>query len=174
MGETNRFKVGKIVNTHGVRGELKVITITDFPAQRFAKNSVLYVDTKPEQKLTVTGARPQKGTLLVTFAEITDMTAAEALKGCTLSTADESRDALADGEYFYRDLIGLTVIDQAGETLGQVSEILSPGANDVWVIPRPGKTDILLPFIQSVVLTIDLATKTAHVDVPAGLIDDAD
>ena len=66
------------------------------------------------------------------------------------------------------------MIDQHDQKLGVVSEILSPGANDVWVIPRPGKSDVLLPFIKSVVLSIDVASKIAHVDVPEGLIDDED
>ena len=58
--------------------------------------------------------------------------------------------------------------------LGKVNEILSPGPNDVWVIPRSGKSDILLPFLKSVVQSIDLDQKVAHVIVPEGLIDDAD
>lgn len=169
-----RYLVGKIVNTHGIRGEVKVVPVTDFPEQRFAKGSKLVIEAKTPLPVTVVNARLQKQMYLLTFAGFDDINAIEKYKGCELTVDEADQAELAPGEYYYHDLVGLTVIDQAGQTLGQVSEILSPGANDVWVIPRPGKSDILLPFLKSVVLDIDLAQKVAHVEVPEGLIDDAD
>ncbi|WP_225047493.1 ribosome maturation factor RimM [Lacticaseibacillus kribbianus] len=170
----NLYHVGKIVNTHGIRGELKVVPITDFPAKRFAKGSKLVVEGKTNVEVQVTASREQKGMYLLTLAGYDDINQVLPFKGQMLSVADTEQGELDDGEYYYHDIIGLTVIDQTGATLGQVSEILSPGPNDVWVIPRPGKADVLLPFLNSVVLRIDLAAHTAWVDVPEGLIDDAD
>ena len=69
----------------------------------------------------------------------------------------------------------MQIIDHnSNEVIGEVTEILSPGANDVWVVKRPGKKDVLLPFIKSVVLTVDVAHHQATVDIPDGLIDDED
>ncbi|WP_125704378.1 ribosome maturation factor RimM [Lacticaseibacillus daqingensis] len=171
---SNLYHVGKIVNTHGIKGELKVVPITDFPAERFAKGSPLVVEGTPNTPVTIASARPQKGLYLLTFKGYADINAVLPFKGQMLSVREEDQQALAEDEYYYHDIIGLTIIDQDDQVLGQVSEILTPGPNDVWVIPRVGKADILLPFLNSVVQSIDLATKTARVDVPEGLIDDAD
>ncbi|WP_203623753.1 MULTISPECIES: ribosome maturation factor RimM [unclassified Lacticaseibacillus] len=168
------YTVGKIVNTHGIKGELKVMPVTDFPEQRFAPGSQLVIEAKTPLTVTVAGARKQKAMYLLKLKEFDDINDVERFKGLALGVADADVQDLSEGEYYYHDIIGLTVIDQTGATLGQVSEILSPGANDVWVIPRPGKPDVLLPFLKSVVLRIDLDAKVAHVDVPEGLIDDAD
>ncbi|MFD1440163.1 ribosome maturation factor RimM [Lacticaseibacillus hegangensis] len=168
------YTVGKIVNTHGIKGELKVMPVTDFPEQRFAPGSQLVIEGKTPLTVTVAGARKQKAMYLLKLKEFDDINDVERFKGLALGVADADVQDLSEGEYYYHDIIGLTVIDQTGASLGQVSEILSPGANDVWVIPRPGKPDVLLPFLKSVVLRIDLDAKVAHVDVPEGLIDDAD
>lgn len=168
------YTVGKIVNTHGIRGELKVLPVTDFPEQRFAAGSQLVIEGKQQTPVTVQAARKQKNLYLLKLKEYDNINDVERFKGLDLGVAEADVQALEAGEYYYHDIIGLTVIDQTGATLGQVSEILSPGANDVWVIPRPGKPDVLLPFLKSVVQSIDLAAKVAHVEVPEGLIDDAD
>ncbi|MCX2455951.1 ribosome maturation factor RimM [Lacticaseibacillus nasuensis] len=171
----DRYKVGTIVNTHGVRGEVRVIATTDFPAERFAKGSQLIVETTPPTPVTVASARKHKQFTLLTFTEFADMDAVLPFKGHDLSVPAAAVKPLTEPDtYYYRDIIGLTVIDDTGATLGKVSEILTPGPNDVWVIPRPGKPDILLPFLKSVVTAIDLDAKVAHVVVPEGLIDDAD
>ncbi|WP_179395560.1 ribosome maturation factor RimM [Lacticaseibacillus absianus] len=171
---SNLYHVGKIVNTHGIKGELKIVPITDFPEQRFAKGSKLVIEAAPNVDVEVAHVRQQKGLYLLSLKGYDDINLVLPFKGHLLSVRETDLQALDDGEYYYHDIIGLTVIDQTGATLGQVTEILAPGPNDVWVIPRPGQPDILLPFLNSVVQRIDLATKTAYVDVPAGLIDDAD
>ena len=168
------YTVGKIVNTHGIKGELKIMPVTDFPEQRFAPGSELVIEGQTPLTVTVQGARKQKNMYLLKLKGFDDINEVEQFKGRELGVKEADLQPLSAGEYYYHDIIGLTVIDQNGEALGQVSEIMSPGANDVWVIPRPGKPDVLLPFLKSVVLSVDLDTKVAHVDVPEGLIDDAD
>lgn len=172
---TQRLTVGKIVNTHGLRGEVRVIAETDFPEQRFAPGSKLFVETSPATPVTVASTRQHKQFTLVTFTGLTDINQVEAFKGhaLTVDAAVLAHD-LAPDTYYYADIVGLTIITDAGETLGTVSEILPLGPNDVWVVQRPGKADVLLPFLKSVVTKVDLATKTAYVTVPEGLIDDAD
>lgn len=171
---TELYHVGKIVNTHGIKGEVKVVPITDFPEERFKVGNKLTVEGATNVEVTITSVRVHKGLTMLTFEGYTDINQVLPFKGHDLSVADADLQELEEGEYYYKDLIGLTVIDQDDQTLGTVSEILAPGANDVWVIPRPGKKDILLPFLKSVVLDIDLTNKVAHVDVPGGLIDDED
>lgn len=140
------YRVGKLVNTHGVRGEMRVIVTTDFPDERFVVGQQLYIDDAAKTPVVINSVRQHKGFTLVTFENYTDINQVLPFKTHDLLVADEDLQPLDDGEYYYRDLIGLTVIDQDNQVLGKVSEILSPGANDVWVIPRKGKSDILLPF----------------------------
>lgn len=173
----NYYRVGNIVNTHGIRGEVRVLAVTDAPQERFKPQARLYVVTAGTyQPLTVTSYRRHKNFDLVAFAEIPDLTAAEKLKGKSLWVAADDRRTLQVGEgYYYHQIIGLKVVDHASATiLGTVKEILQPGANDVWVVARPGKKDWLLPAIKQVILKIDLSQQQVLIDLPEGLIDDAD
>ena len=86
---------------------------------------------------------------------------------------DNSVD-LDENEFYYHEIIGLRVVEEDGAELGKVKEILSPGANDVWVVQRPKKADILLPYIASVVKEVDLEAGVIRVEIPEGLIDDED
>ena len=168
------YDIGTIVNTHGIRGEVRVLVTTDFPADRFKVGNTVYVATSPKTALTIQSVREHKGLTLLTFKDYTDINQVLPFKGKRLQVTETALQPLDEGSYYYKDIIGLTVIDEQGQTLGKVNEILSPGPNDVWVIPRSGKSDILLPFLKSVVQSIDLDQKVAHVIVPEGLIDDAD
>ncbi|MFD1318977.1 ribosome maturation factor RimM [Loigolactobacillus zhaoyuanensis] len=171
------YTVGKIVNTHGIRGEVRVMATTDFPAERFQPGGKLYIQPAGKlQALTIKTHRRHKNFNLLSFVELPDLTAVEPIKGQTVLVAGDDRQELAPDEgYYYRDIIGLKIVDQATNAdLGTVKEILSPGANDVWVVARPGKKDWLLPYLKQVVLDVDLATQQATVDLPEGLIDDAD
>ena len=75
---------------------------------------------------------------------------------------------------YYHEIIGLSVIDEKDEVIGKVQEILSPGANDVWVVKRPGKKDFLLPYIEPVVKEINVAEGFVKVELLEGLMDDED
>lgn len=165
------YHVGKIVNTHGIRGELKVVATTDFPEERFKKGAELVILTKTPRKVTVTSSRMHKGTVLVTFAGYGDINEVLQFKGQMLGVANDKlgEAKLGENEFYYRDIIGMDVQDTEGNSLGTIKEILSPGANDVWVVGRKGKSDLLLPYIESVVLKVDVPGKLTVVDVPEGL-----
>lgn len=166
------LRVGKIVNTQGIKGELRVIAITDFPADRFAAGKTLYVGTSAAeaQPVTVVNARPHKQFILVQLANYDTIDAVLGFKGQTLYAAATDEPPLADGEYYYHQIIGLQVIDEeSGEDLGQVQEILSPGANDVWVVTKPNTPDLLLPYIPPVVHKIDLPAGKVYVTLMEGM-----
>ena len=73
--------------------------------------------------------------------------------------------------YYYHQIIGLDVVDENGNSLGEIKEILSPGANDVWVVKRKQKNDLLLPVIDEVIKDVDLAAGKVHVELLEGLDD---
>ena len=105
------------------------------------------------------------------FKRILQIKGGEKDKGCSLKIAEENLTDLDDGEFYYHEIIGLDVYE--GDTLiGQVKEILQPGANDVWVVKRKGKKDLLLPYIPPVVLDVDVAAGRIEVELMEGLDDE--
>ncbi|MCH5461460.1 ribosome maturation factor RimM [Lactobacillus sp. LC28-10] len=170
------YKVGTIVNTHGIRGELRVVATTDFPEQRFKKGSQLALfksdhDSKPVGTITINSSRQHKGFILITLAGYDNINDVLKYKGMVLKIAEENLtdDDLEDGQYYYHQIIGLKVLTEDGEELGTIKEIMAPGANDVWVVARPEKDDLLLPVIDQVVKKVDLAAGQVTVELMEGL-----
>lgn len=159
------YKVGSIVNTHGIRGEVRVIATTDFPEERFVKGKELVIDGKTPTKVTIATVRPHKQFILLSFVDLQNINLVEQFKGHDLQVADADLQDLDDDEYYYHDIVGLTVINNEDNSeLGSVKEILQLPANDVWVVGSKGKDDLYLPFTEQVVTEIDLEAKTAHVN----------
>ncbi|MBP2056962.1 16S rRNA processing protein RimM [Lactobacillus colini] len=165
------FEVGKILTTHGLKGEVKVNVTTDFPEERFSEGSRLFVELNGDMKeLTVESARRQKQFYLVFFEGILDIDSAEKICQHELYVADEDRQDLPEGSYYFKDIIGCPVYDHdSGEKLGILNAIETPGANDIWEIkPNKGKS-FWIPNITSVVNKIDLANNRIEVILLEGL-----
>ena len=173
---TEFLNVGKIVNTHGIRGEVRVISQTDFPEERYRKGQrlTLFREHKAPLELTVAGHRKHKNFDLLTFEGYPTINDVEPLRDGILKVSKDELSELTENEYYYHEIIGLTVIDEQARELGKIKEILSPGANDVWVVQRKGKKDALIPYIESVVKQIDLDKGEVHIEIPEGLLDDED
>lgn len=169
----NYYEVGTIIGTHALKGEVKVYATTDFPDQRFQKGAQLFLNHQQQWlPLTINSVRQHKGMYLLSFVDYQDINLVEPFLKQKLYVSEADQQELDDGEYYYHDIVGMTIIDQNNQQeLGTVKEILAPGANDVWVVGRPGQKNLLLPFLKSVVLKIDVASKKAYVDVPEGLDD---
>lgn len=164
------YNVGKIVNTHGIRGDVRVMPTTDFVAERFAKGQDLYLQQAGEPlKLTVESARQHKGFILVKFVGYDNINDVQAFRDHELMVSGKDQQSLEDGQYYYHQIIGLSVKTVDGEELGTIKEILSPGANDVWVVQRDGKKDLLLPVIDDVVKDVDLDAGEVTVELMEGL-----
>ncbi len=164
------YNVGKIVNTHGIRGEVRVLPTTDFVDERFAPQQKLYLQgTGAPIELTIERSRQHKGFILVKFVGYDNINDVESFRNHELMVSAADQQPLEDGQYYYHQIIGLTVKTVAGEELGKVKEILAPGANDVWVVERPGKADLLLPVIDDVVKQVDLDNGQVLVELMEGL-----
>lgn len=161
------YKVGKIVNTHGIRGEVRVVPTTDFPMERFQKNNKLIIVAKPSNiEVQIATVREHKQFILVSFVNMQNINDVEQFKGCELMVADDLQQELPNDEFYYHDIIGLQIVDnETQEIIGKVSEILPMPANDVWVIKAKGHDDILLPFIEDVVVEVDLEQGIAKVNL---------
>ncbi|MGX7204062.1 ribosome maturation factor RimM [Enterococcus pingfangensis] len=173
---TNYYKVGKIVNTHGIRGEVRVISTTDFTEERYqvGEQLLLFRDKQEVLPLTIASYRRHKNFDLLSFEGYPNINDVEAFRDGVLKISEKQLGELDEHEYYYHEIIGLTVIDEEDKEIGKITEILSPGANDVWVVKRKGQKDALLPYIESVVKAVDLTAGTVRVEIPEGLLDDAD
>jgi 16S rRNA processing protein RimM len=170
---TEWLNVGKIVNTHGIRGEVRVISRTDFPEERYKKGKTLYVakENGDMAPVTISAHRKHKQFDLLTFEGFPNINDVEQFKGLLLKVPASEEVELEEGEFFYHQIIGCSVFSDEGEELGKIKEILSPGANDVWVIKRKGfGSDILIPYIPSVVKSVDINEKKVVITVLEGLL----
>ncbi|WEG11607.1 ribosome maturation factor RimM [Pullulanibacillus sp. KACC 23026] len=169
------YQVGKIVNTHGIRGEVRVISQTDFADERYQKGSRLAIADSPNApmtEVTVASHRRHKNFDLLTFEGYPTINEVQGFKGQYLFVSEDLLRELEENEYYYHEIIGCVVETEEGKVLGKIKEILSTGANDVWVIQRPKKKDLLIPYIEDVVKDVDLETKKVIIHVMEGLIDD--
>ncbi|GGG12359.1 ribosome maturation factor RimM [Paenibacillus aceti] len=165
--------VGKIVNTHGIRGELKILPHTDFPEVRFAPKNKLKIvnpDSGEQIDVTVASARLVKQMYIIKLNEYDNINQVEKYKGCELKVSKADAVDLPDNEYYYYEIIGCRVVSDEGEDLGVIEEILRPGANDVWVVKMPSRKQLLLPVIDDVVLDVDVEAKLVKVHLLEGLL----
>ncbi|BBM17654.1 MULTISPECIES: ribosome maturation factor RimM [Enterococcus] len=172
---TNYYKVGKIVNTHGIRGEVRVISSTDFTEERYRVGEQLFLFRENQETLplTIASYRRHKNFDLLSFEGYPNINQVEPFRDGILKISEKQMGELDEHEYYYHEIIGLTVVDEDDKEIGKITEILSPGANDVWVVKRKGQKDALIPYIESVVKDIDLTEGIVHVEIPEGLLDDA-
>ncbi|CUB35552.1 MULTISPECIES: ribosome maturation factor RimM [Bacillus] len=169
------FNVGKIVNTHGIKGEVRVISKTDFAEERYKPGNTLYLFMNGRNEpveVTVNTHRLHKQFHLLQFKERQNLNEVEELKNAIIKVPEEELGELNEGEFYFHEIIGCEVFTEEGELIGKVKEILTPGANDVWVIGRKGKKDALIPYIESVVKHIDVREKKIEIELMEGLIDE--
>ncbi|SEM66504.1 16S rRNA processing protein RimM [Ligilactobacillus sp. WC1T17] len=166
------YQVGKIVNTHGIKGEVRVLSSSDFTDERFKAGNTLYLFDKGtlKQEVVVKIHRKHKQFDLLTFEGLEDINAVEKFKGYDLKISQAQQAELEEGSYYYHQIIGLKVVTLEGAEVGTISEILAPGANDVWVV-KQGQKEILLPVIDDVIKKVDLAKGEVIIDLLEGLAD---
>ena len=158
--------VGRIRSAWGLRGDVGVEALSDVPT-RFDVGSVLHLRGKPTR---VERSRRSKRGLLVKLDAVHDRTQADALRGEELTVPPDQLEPLPDGMYYHFQIIGMQVESRDGEPLGVIKEIITTGGNDVYVIAKQGRRDVLIPAIPDVVMDVDLAKNLMLVDLPDGLI----
>ncbi len=156
--------LGQIVAPHGVRGDLRIMPLTS-NVQLFT--TMDYLLLPDGRRLTVTHVRPHKNVFLVTAKEIPSIEAAEALRGKEVSVYRKDLPELPEGRYYVGDLLGLPVLDEAGNRIGTFKDVLPTGSKDVYVIAPPSGKDILVAAIPENIREIDLPGKRIIVRLPA-------
>ena len=161
----NQFlEAGQIVNTHGIRGEVKIMPWADSP-EFLCQFETLYLDGKPVHVLS---ARPHKTMVLALLEGITTVEEAMKLKGKVISI-DRTGIILPEGRHFLADLMGLTVLDAAsGEELGNVEDILTPPAHNVYVVRGKGK-EYMIPAVDAFLVETNVEAGYIKVNLIEGM-----
>lgn len=159
--------IGRVVKSHGIRGEVVVEVTTDDPELRFAIGEVLHgTQGKKEHELTIAAARAHQGRLLIKFEEIPDRNAADSLRG-TKFFADPIYDE--DEGYYDHEIEGLKVILE-GKEIGEVKAVIHGPAQDLLEVDIDGR-EVLIPFVEAIVPEIDLEKGICTITPPEGLLD---
>ena len=157
--------VGYILAPWGIRGEVKVEVVTDFP-ERFAPQKIVYLNTSP---LEIESCHPHKQHLVVKLATIDSVEDAERLRGQDLTIPRSELSRLPEGQYYTFQIIGLDVLTTEGQYLGQVTDIMTTASNDVYIVEGEGG-EILIPAIEDVVKSIDLEEGKIIIEAIEGLL----
>lgn len=179
------LSVGRMINIHGVKGEIKVFPSTS-DVSRFDYLIRIFVDVSPSgaksgdlsspdkdtplKEFFVESVRYHKTNVLLKLRGITDADAAEFFKGREIWIPREDARELDEDEWFICDLIGLKVFE-AGQLLGTLIDVIQTGSNDVYVVKGEDKKEILIPAITNVLLDVNLESGRIEVKLPEGLLD---
>lgn len=164
-----KLKIGTIVRGFGIKGEVKIKLHTDQPEKRFKSKRKLIVEVNGERTiLTVVSTRFHQGHALVMFDGYNDLSSVEPLVGAELFIELSEKDLAKEKGYYPFQLINLTVVDNDGQKIGVVSEVMPTYANDVLRIKTEDK-DILVPFVPAFIQGVDLTTKTITVVLLEGM-----
>ena len=160
-----------IINTHGVRGDVKLESLCDSPEVLAELERVFVHENGKYREIKVTHTSIFKQFVLATLEGVTDMDQAAAMKGTTLYASRDDFE-LDEGDYFIADLIGLPIIDvDNGKTYGTVKEVINRGASDIYVVKTPNG-ERMMPAVEEFVKRIDLDKGIFVKTIPGLLSDD--
>ena len=164
--ENKTIAVGKIVNTRGLKGEVKILPMVD-DLNLFETVGYLLIDGS---RMQIEGTKFFKGNAILKLAGIDTIEQAETYKNKMVSIMEEDLPNLEEGEYYVKDLLGLQVITEEGDVLGTIADVFKTGSNDVYTVKTEAGKEIYLPAIKDVVLHIDLEGRKATVRLMEGLL----
>ena len=160
------IEIGKIVNTYGIKGQLKIVPYTD-NIKRFEKLKKIYIN---EKEYLIENVKYIKNIVILKLQGINTIEQAEEYRNLYIYIDKKDAIKLPKDTYFIRDLIGIEVYTNDGEKLGRIDDIFKTGSNDVYVVRNSLGKQILLPAISSVIEKIDLENKKGIVNLIKGLI----
>jgi 16S rRNA processing protein RimM len=173
-----RIIIGQVLQPSGIRGEVKVKSLTDFPERFHSLRRVFLVEKGEPGRarcLEVESAREQGGNWVLKFAGVGDRSAAETLAGATLEVEAEEAAPLPQGKYYVFDIVGLEVVTDRERSVGRVKEVLRLPPHDLYVVEDSQGRETMVPAVEAIVTRIDLAARQMVIRPPEGLFpDDAD
>jgi 16S rRNA processing protein RimM len=163
--------IGRVVKPHGLKGEVVVEVLTDFP-ERFLEGLRVRLSggAHEAREVRIVAVRPHQGRVLLTFEEISDVSTAEALRDVELSVSAKDVAPRPEGYVYHWEIEGAFVVDAAGRRLGRVLELADAGGRPLLVLETPrGPREV--PFAHPIVVSVDVAGKRVVLDPPPGLLD---
>ena len=169
MAEDGYLLIGKITGAHGIRGDVKLLSYAE-SLSVFSQGSriLLKKGDQPGQYHIIDRVKPFKRHGLMTLKGVHNRDQAESLAGWEVHIDASLLPEPEEDAYYWRDLIGMSVLTAEGRSIGRLTEIIPTGSNDVYVV-QDGDTETLVPAIQSVVIDIDTDRNIITVDLPEGL-----
>jgi 16S rRNA processing protein RimM len=173
-GPEPRFLLlGEILRPHGIRGELRMRVLTDYP-ERIPELDQVYladsIDSSAPESYHVTNMRMHQGYALLTLDGIADRSQADTLRELKVMVAIEDAIPLEEGEFYLYQLFGLRVETIDGLNLGIIKDVLETGANDVYVLDSPQHGEILIPVTEETIVSTDITAGCVVVRLPEGLL----
>lgn len=172
MSQTKFFTVGRLVNTQGLKGEVRIVSTTDFPDERFKVGNELHLfhpSFSTPLLVTISSRRVHKEFELLTFKGYNSIDDVEKYKGSELKIPEDALMELEADEFYIHQLVGCDVFTDEGEELGKIVDVLQPGANDVWVV-KGKRGEIFLPYIDDCIKEVDIANKRIVCHLMEGLL----
>lgn len=166
-----RFRIGEIANTHGIRGEVKVYPTTD-DVTRFKKLKKCILETKQgEMLLHVESCKFFKQFAILKFKEFNNINEVEQYKHCSLYVEREDAVKCEEDEYYIADLVGCTVYNEDDSELGDLIDVIQTGANDVYVVRMESGKELMIPAIKECILSVSITERRVKVHLLKGLLD---
>lgn len=162
-----KIKIGKIVNAVGLKGEVKVYNYSD-RSEIYERTPAMYVEDEIRK---IENVRLQKNTVILKLFGIDNRNDAEAVKGKELYITEADLPKLPEGQFYVRELIGMSVKEQDGDVLGRVTDVLQNTAQDLLEVEQDSGKKILIPKVNEFVLDIDADKRQIKVKLPNGLLE---
>ena len=171
MEKKQYLECAKVINTHGVKGAVKLESLCDSPEVLADLERVFVLENGKYREIKIEGASVFKSFVLAELEGVNDMDAAAAMKGTMLYAARDDF-YLEDGDYFIVDLIGLPIIDnKSGNVLGKIADVINRGASDIYVVKTPSG-ERMMPAVEEFVKKIDIENGVYVETIPGLLSDD--
>ncbi|MEI6131549.1 MAG: ribosome maturation factor RimM [Bacillota bacterium] len=164
-------EIGKIHNTHGLRGEVKIIPYSGVPAQFRNYKQIVIRSQNEDMFFEVKSVKTIRNSAVISLVGILNIETAEKFKGLSVFTLIESLPELETDSYYVKDLINCYVYDETIGKLGIIRDVISTGSNDVYILAREEKRDLLIPALKSTVKKVDISNKKIDVVLPQGLFE---
>lgn len=170
MNKLTHFKIGQIVSTQGLKGEVRVYSYTD-DIYRFDDLETFYLGKDLENKWIVEKVRYKGNMVIMKIKDINTVEEAEKLKNKFMYVSREEGRELEEGEFFISDMIGIDVYTVDGQHVGVLDDVLQYAANDVYVIKGAENKEYMIPAMLKFVPTIDMSERKMIIDPIAGMLD---
>lgn len=164
------YLVGKILKPQGLKGEVKVQILSSFP-ERFKEYQSLIIKGEHSEKQQIEYTRIAKEHAYIKFAQIKSRNDAELFRNKELWIEEQQLSTLKTGEYFHHNLVGMKIISEQGDDIGNVTDIETYPANDVLVVDTGLNEDVLIPVIKDIIKDVNLENEIITIHVMEGLLD---